>query len=206
MTSIFGFADECRNKLNKGAYESVCLTFTKLPIAAVVDDRIFCVHGGLAPEVPNFDAIMAIDRFDEIPETGPLSDLTWSDPDHTVQEWGPSERGPTVVWGLGPLSRFLSDNRLEMIVRAHQVVPNGFDFPFGADHRVVTVFTASCSPDDYTNRAAFMSVEPGEEPTFTILPNAGPEAKTTSRRAPPKGIEPYRPPQRKNKKRSRSTW
>ena len=57
-----------------------------MPIAALIEERIFCVHGGLSPEAPDIDSIRNIDRRMEIPHDGVLCDLVWSDPDD-VENW-----------------------------------------------------------------------------------------------------------------------
>lgn len=58
--------------------------FDYLPIAAIIDDRIFCVHAGLSPSLQNVDDINAIKRVKEIPHEGPFADLMWSDPEETA--------------------------------------------------------------------------------------------------------------------------
>jgi len=50
-------------------------------ISAVVDDRVFCVHGGLSPSINTLDQIRNIDRKQEVPHDGPMCDLLWSDPE-----------------------------------------------------------------------------------------------------------------------------
>ena len=56
-------------------------------------DRVLCLHGGLSPNVPFIDSIGLIERVREIPETGPMSDLVWSDPDSHLTTWAVSNRG-----------------------------------------------------------------------------------------------------------------
>jgi len=55
-----------------------------LILAAVIDNKVFCVHGGLAPSIMTIDEIKTINRFQEIPHDGPMCDLLWSDPDGTI--------------------------------------------------------------------------------------------------------------------------
>jgi serine/threonine-protein phosphatase PPG1 len=59
--------------------------FDYLPIAAVVENKLFCIHGGLSPLIQKISDIDKIDRFADIPTEGPLADLMWSDPDPEVE-------------------------------------------------------------------------------------------------------------------------
>jgi len=54
--------------------------FEFLPLAAIIDENYLCMHGGLGRELKKIDDIRRIDRKREIPATGPLCDLLWSDP------------------------------------------------------------------------------------------------------------------------------
>lgn len=55
--------------------------FNCLPIAAIIDEKIFCMHGGLSPDLTDFDQIRRVMRPTDIPDTGLLCDLLWSDPE-----------------------------------------------------------------------------------------------------------------------------
>ena len=52
-----------------------------LILAAVIDNKIFCVHGGLTPTINTIEEVKKINRFQEIPHEGPMCDLLWSDPE-----------------------------------------------------------------------------------------------------------------------------
>lgn len=61
-----------------------------MPVAAVIDEKIFCMHGGLSPHLNNLEQISAIPRPIEIPDEGLLCDLLWSDPEKNVNGWMPN--------------------------------------------------------------------------------------------------------------------
>ena len=41
--------------------------FDYLPLTALVDGQIFCLHGGLSPSIDTLDHIRALDRLQEVP-------------------------------------------------------------------------------------------------------------------------------------------
>ena len=89
-----------------------------MPLAAVIDDEIFCVHGGLSPEINDMDEIRAIDRKQEVPHEGPMCDLMWSDPDET-RGWKPSPRGAGYLFGEDILEKWNRSNSISLMARAH---------------------------------------------------------------------------------------
>lgn len=89
---------------------SLSLPFTKMLLAAVIDGRIFCVHGGLSPGINEVDQIRALDRNREVPADGPLCDLLWSDPEE-IDYWQPSPRGKLSCFHASYVPSFLSNSR-----------------------------------------------------------------------------------------------
>jgi serine/threonine-protein phosphatase 4 catalytic subunit len=81
-TQIYGFYDECLKKYSSVNVWRYCTeVMDLLPLGALIDEKIFCVHGGLSPSINNLDEIMQIDRKKEVPHDGVMCDLMWSDPD-----------------------------------------------------------------------------------------------------------------------------
>ncbi len=54
--------------------------FNCLPLCALIEDRIFCMHGGIGPELTKISMLMKVSRPLEIPSSGGVSHLLWSDP------------------------------------------------------------------------------------------------------------------------------
>ena len=175
MTESFGFAYEVVEKLKDDEQANYVLSkfyeaFDCLPIAALISNKIFCVHGGLSPKLKSIEDILSIERPTDIPEEGILADLLWSDPNINTQLWGPNDRGATWTWGQKIATDFIKANKLNKIVRGHQMAQNGINFPFYPDRSVITVFTASNYAGQYNNVAAFVEVD--KDPTnisFRIL-------------------------------------
>ena len=78
---MYGFYDECKRRYNLKTYREFEIVFNSLPIAAVIDDRILCMHGGLSPDLQDLEAINYQPRPFEVPDEGVMCDLVWSDPE-----------------------------------------------------------------------------------------------------------------------------
>merc|ERR1711957_685393 len=51
ITRIYGFYDECKRRYSIKIWKTFCDVFNKLPFCAIIDDKIFCVQGGLSPHM-----------------------------------------------------------------------------------------------------------------------------------------------------------
>ena len=130
--------------------------FDYLPLAATVDHSIFCPHGGLSPSLDNVDQILSLERVQEVPHEGPICDLMWSDPDDRLG-WGISPRGAGYTFGQDITERFNRTNGFKFIVRAHQLVMEGYNWAHSQS--LVTVFSAPNYCYRCGNMAAIMEVE-----------------------------------------------
>lgn len=100
--------------------------FDYLPIAAIIDQKVFCVHGGLSPTLHHISDIKQIQRVQEIPHEGPFADLMWSDPDGDKPGFSISARGAGYIFGEDVCLRFLDENGMNRVYRAHQLCKDGY--------------------------------------------------------------------------------
>ena len=91
--------------------------FNCLPIAAIVDEKIFCCHGGLSPDLQSMEQIRRIMRPTDVPDQGLLCDLLWSDPDKDVLGWGENDRGVSFTSGAEVVAKFLHKHDLDRICK-----------------------------------------------------------------------------------------
>lgn len=149
--------------------------FNCLPIAAIIDEKIFCCHGGLSPDLNHMEQIRRIMRPTDVPDTGLLCDLLWSDPDKDVKGWGENDRGVSFTFGVDVVSKFLSMHDLDLICRAHQVVEDGYEF--FAKRSLVTLFSAPNYCGEFDNAGGMMSVDENLMCSFQILKPSEKKAK-----------------------------
>ena len=94
MNQQFGFIDEIESRLGskngmKLYDDEIYPLFQALPLAARIDGRILCIHGGPGVHVKSLDQIKAIKRPLKFPtfqmvdgdtQQNAIVDLLWSDP------------------------------------------------------------------------------------------------------------------------------
>lgn len=166
MTSFFNFQNECKIKYDNEVYDKFMIAFDCLPLAAIINDKFFSVHGGISPHMGKVKEINSIHRFIETPKEGAICDFVWADPIEDENEaltcdWdNNTNRGCSYTFGAKALMPFLSGNCLVSVIRAHEAQLEGFkmykwnkkiDFP-----SCVTVFSAANYCDVYGNKGAII--------------------------------------------------
>jgi len=167
INRIYGFYDECKRRYNIKLWKIFTDCFNCLPVAAIIDEKILCMHGGLSPELSSLDQIKRIIRPTDVPDTGLLCDLLWADPDKEVSGWAENERGVSYTFGQEIVAAFLKKHDLDLICRAHQVVEDGYEF--FSKRQLVTLFSAPNYCGEYDNAGAMMSVDETLMCSFQIL-------------------------------------
>jgi len=171
VNQVYGFYMDCKRRYSIRIYRAFSDLFNVLPVAAIVEDRILCMHGGITPELDDLNAIGDIPRPCEVPNSGVMADLLWADPSPEITEWEENERGISYIFGSHALEDFMQQHDLDLIVRAHQVVEDGYEF--FANRRMVTIFTARNYCGEFDNAGAIIIADEELMLSFKIFPPAG---------------------------------
>jgi diadenosine tetraphosphatase ApaH/serine/threonine PP2A family protein phosphatase len=147
VTRVYGFKAECQLFFKKRrTYYRFCESFSHMPISAVVNSKIFCVHGGLSPNIDCVaDLRVQIQKPVADVSTSVAEHLLWSDPSADVAEFEVSPRRRGFLFGSEAVDQFLRESDLAFIVRAHQYCEFGSKLTFEG---CLTIFSAS----DYCGR------------------------------------------------------
>jgi serine/threonine-protein phosphatase PP1 catalytic subunit len=167
INRVYGFYDECKRRYSLRLWKAFSDVFNCLPPAAIVGTKIFCCHGGPSPDLHNLDDVRCLRRPTDIPDSGVLCDLLWADPEKELEGWLESDRGVSWMFGADVAEGFCQQLGLDLIVRAHQVVEDGYEF--FAQRKLVTVFSAPNYCGEFDNSAAMLWVREGLACTFKVL-------------------------------------
>nr|CAN60710.1 hypothetical protein VITISV_036439 [Vitis vinifera] len=154
INRIYGFYDECKRRFSVRLWKIFTDCFNCLPVAAIIENKILCMHGGLSPEIESLDQIRAIERPVDVPDQGLL-------------DGGRMIGVFPILLGADKVAEFLKKHDLDLICRAHQVVEDGYEF--FAERQLVTIFSAPNYCGEFNNAGALMSVDASLLCSFQIL-------------------------------------
>jgi protein phosphatase len=179
MNTAYGFAAEIMSQYQSRAlYETFNSVFHWMPLVAILDDQIFCVHGGISPHAKSLAQLRKIKRPLASYDAEFVADLVWSDPCHECKTCDESARGLGVQFGVKPLQEFLSVLKMKQMLRAHQCVATGIS-GFGGD-LLYTIF--SCSHyEGQGNRCGLLFVDVHLQLEMFSLPPLDPIPKADAR-------------------------
>ena len=183
----YGFYEEITRKYGNGnPWRYFNALFDFLPIAAIIEGKIFCVHGGLSPKISKIDQIRILNRVQEIPHEGAFCDLMWSDPDD-IDTWQFSSRGAGFLFGERVVEEFNRINDIRLVCRAHQLVMEGYKYWF-KNKNLLTVWSAPNYCYRCGNGASILILDENcEKEEFKMIPTHEESSKAPN----PKTIVPY---------------
>uniref|UniRef100_A0A8R1HQH2 Serine/threonine-protein phosphatase n=1 Tax=Caenorhabditis japonica TaxID=281687 RepID=A0A8R1HQH2_CAEJA len=183
----YGFYMECKKRYSTTVYEAFQYAFYCMPLTAIVSGRIICMHGGISEDLVDLEQLEKLERPCDVPDVGLIADLCWADPVSGVPDgrYIDSPRGAGRIFGETAVHEFLEKHQLDLIVRAHQVVIDGYEF--FASGKLVTIFSAPHYCGHFDNYGAVMHVKANLECSVTVF---GPEKIHQMRTEAPKAPVP----------------
>jgi diadenosine tetraphosphatase ApaH/serine/threonine PP2A family protein phosphatase len=185
VSKQYGFFDECLQSYGHAVVWNLCQdAFDLLPVAALINKRIFSVHGGLSPSVPLIETIDVLDRQTELGTEGALAELAWGDPNNDIGGWAVSPRGAGWHFGITPTNEFCRANRIELITRAHELAINGYQY--FCQEKVLTVWSAPNYAYVTANAASILQISDTLERNLVVF-----RARSEDKRKKPEDFVPH---------------
>jgi len=157
MNQMYGFDGEVKAKYNAQMAELFTEVYNWLPLCHCLNNRVLVMHGGLfSNDEVVLDDIRAVDRNCQPPDEGIMCELLWSDPQLALGR-APSKRGVGIQFGPDVTERFLKKNKLDFIIRSHEVKPEGYEVAH--DGKCITVFSAPNYCDTIGNKGAYIRLK-----------------------------------------------
>ena len=186
VNTMYGFYDENVQRFgHSGPWKLFNEVFDMLPMAALVSNSIYCIHGGLSPDIKLADQVSLFERRQELPIEGPLADIVWSDPED-ISGWGNNPRGAGYLYGTRPTHEFLHNNKIELIARAHQLMNEGYSYHFN-ETSLITVWSAPNYMYRAGNLASVLKINDDHSRKPIIFDAAPPSVQTV----PGDRVSPY---------------
>lgn len=129
--------------------------------------QIICIHGGLSQKISYLKEIESLKNSRDFDLEDTICDILWSDPNPNLysEKWELSFRGLGYFFSFKALEKFLKENKLEYMIRAHESVPQGESLGLTEgvkmDHNGLCFTVYSC-PDEHTQGAIININEVGE--------------------------------------------
>ena len=141
---------------NVGMFHIFVDAFNYLSLAAVLNDTVFLVHGGISQHLMHLEQISAYQKPLMNDDDHLIKDLLWSDPSTLFPMFAESSRGEMNTYGKQALCNFLDSNKLKMMIRAHQFMEKGAESLWS--RKLCTVFSSSSYKFQGSNEAAVLKV------------------------------------------------
>jgi diadenosine tetraphosphatase ApaH/serine/threonine PP2A family protein phosphatase len=145
VNETYGFRGEMLERYADDSIWQTCQAiFTWLPLVAIVDSSIFCVHGGISPLFVDLGQLESLKMpIVSYNQNSMVADIVWSNPVEGLCGFRPMRSGSGQMFGADRVEAFLSATGLRLMVRGHACAGNRYEsFARGMG---ITVFSAGDS-------------------------------------------------------------
>jgi hypothetical protein len=176
ISKLYGLADECKEKLKEdinqpnSIFQQLCNLFEYLPLAAVINNQIFCAHSGISKNGLYLKEIQRLTFPIKIKSCQIAKDLLWNTPNiyenTNFNKLFPIEYKPE-QFNANSLDTLFNNNKLKLMIRSHDVCQKGIGNCFG--DRLITIFSSTNYCGVYQNAGAIIFIKKSYEIQPKIL-------------------------------------
>ena len=136
---IFKFKDQKK-------FKDVLALYKVLPICAVVNRTVLCLHGGIPEDFEVLEKLKGVKTqdpaslFKNVAKS--LKQIMWNDPKSNLSGFSDSFRGIDIKnFGEDVFTDFMEKNKLNYLIRSHELYPEGYKWFF--NKRLLTIFSSA---------------------------------------------------------------
>ena len=136
---IFKFKDQKK-------FKDVLALYKVLPICAVVNRTVLCLHGGIPEDFEVLEKLKGVKTqdpaslFKNVAKS--LKQIMWNDPKSNLTGFSDSFRGIDIKnFGEDVFTDFMEKNKLNYLIRSHELYPEGYKWFF--NKRLLTIFSSA---------------------------------------------------------------
>ena len=147
MNQKYGFIQDFMSRFkNIEKFNEILMIYNVLPLCALVNNSILCLHGGIPQDFEILDKLKSIKTKELDPYINTLSQnltqIMWNDPKSNLQGFSESFRGPGInFFGEDVFETFLKKNNLKFVIRSHELFPEGYRWFFHG--RLLSIFSSA---------------------------------------------------------------
>jgi len=158
MNKYYGFYQDFTTRFkNEANFDEILALYHLLPYAALINNQILCVHGGIPEDIDILSKLKGI-KTNDLPKirdslSKELIQITWNDPKENIQGFTESFRGPGIkFFGKDVFEEFINYNNLSSLIRSHEMFPEGYKWFF--DNRLLSIFSSENYRKGYNKNSA----------------------------------------------------
>lgn len=147
MNQKYGFVQDFMSRFNNyEKFNEILMIYKVLPLCAIINSSILCLHGGIPQDVEILDKLRDVKTKDLSMIISSISQnliqIMWNDPKRNLQGFSESFRGPGIeFFGEDVFETFLKENNLKFVIRSHEYFPEGYRWFF--HKRLLSIFSSA---------------------------------------------------------------
>lgn len=134
------FYKESNERFGKEFYEAAQELFDNLPVACIISDKMLCVSSGVPHDFINVEQFASLTRPLSSDKAPSVKEMLITTPEVNSSEWD-VKKSTLPTFKAEFIKEYTERNGLEVVIRSHDMVKDGFEFTFDGDPRLLTIST-----------------------------------------------------------------